>query len=63
MKFLTTDYSSPASVGHYRIDTERGMRVEEYRGKVGLANLRSVVSAMVSDPCWDPEHHGFGGLQ
>jgi hypothetical protein len=38
------------------------MRVEEYRGKVGLSDLRSVVSAMVSDPCWSPEHHGLVDL-
>jgi hypothetical protein len=59
MKFLTTDYSSPVNVGRYRIDSERGMRVEEYRGRVGLADLRSVVSAMASDPCWSPDHHGL----
>lgn len=59
MKFLTTDYSSPASVGRYRIDKEKGLRVEEYRGKVGLSDLRSVVAAMASDPCWSPEHHGL----
>jgi hypothetical protein len=62
MKFLTADYSSPVNVGRYRIDPERGMRVEEYRGKVGLSDLRSVVSAMVSDPCWSPEHHGLVDL-
>ena len=62
MKFLTTDYPSPVNVGRYRIDSERGMRFEEYRGKVGLADLRSVVSAMVSDPCWSPDHHGLVDL-
>lgn len=59
MKFLTTDISSKASGGHYRIDTERGLRVEEYQGRVGLQDLRSMVTAMVSDPCWSPEHHGL----
>lgn len=59
MKFLTTDYSSTVSVGRYRIDTERRMRIEEYQGKVGLADLRSIVSAMASDPCWSPDFHGL----
>jgi len=59
MKFLTTDYSSMVSVGRYRIDTDRGMRIEEYQGKVVLSDLRSIVSAMASDPCWSPDHHGL----
>ena len=59
MKFLTTDYPSTASVGHYRIDTDRGMRIEKYQGKIGLADVRSVVSAMSSDPCWSPDYHGL----
>ena len=59
MKFLSTDNSSTVSVGRYRIDTERRMRIEEYRGKVGLGDLRSIVSAMTSDPCWSPDHHGL----
>ena len=28
MKFLSTDYPSTVSVGQYRIDSERGIRVE-----------------------------------
>lgn len=59
MKFLTTDYSSTVSVGRYRIDAERGVRIEEYRGKVVLDDLKSIVSAMSSDPCWSPDHHGL----
>lgn len=59
MKFLTTDYSSTVSVGRYRIDTGRRLRIEEYQGKVGLADLRSIVSAMASDPCWSPDYHGL----
>jgi hypothetical protein len=62
MKFLTTDYTSNVSVGRYRIDTERRMRIEEYQGKVGLADLKSIVSAMTSDPCWSAEHHGLVDL-
>jgi hypothetical protein len=59
MKFLTTDNSSTVSVSRYRIDTERKMRIEEYQGKVVLGDLRSIVSAMSSDPCWSPDHHGL----
>jgi len=59
MKFLSTDYSSTVTVGRYRIDTDRRIRIEEYQGKVGLGDLRSIVSAMASDPCWKPEHHGL----
>lgn len=62
MKFLTTDISSQASVGRYRIDSDRGLCIEEYRGKVGLEELRSIVRAMVSDPCWSPDHHGLVDL-
>ena len=59
MKFSTTDNSSTVSVGRYRIDTERRMRIEEYQGKVGLGDLKSIVLAMSSDPCWSPDHHGL----
>ena len=59
MKFSTTEYPAAVSVGRYRIDQDRRMRIEEYQGKVGLADLRSVISAMASDPCWSPEHHGL----
>ena len=59
MKFLTTDNTSTDSVGRYRIDADRRMRIEEYQGKVGLCDLRSIVSAMASDPCWSPDHHGL----
>ncbi|MBC7980645.1 MAG: hypothetical protein H7Y36_08805 [Armatimonadetes bacterium] len=59
MKFLTSDYSSLGTVGHYRIDSDRRMRIEEYQGKVGLADMKSVISAMASDPCWSPDFHGL----
>lgn len=59
MKFLTTDNPSSANVGSYRIDAGKRVRIEEYRGKVGLADLRSMVTAMASDPCWSPEFHGL----
>lgn len=57
MKFSTTDY--PSTESGYRIDTDRRMRIEEYHGKVTLGDLRSIVSAMASDPCWSPDHHGL----
>lgn len=59
MKFLTTDYSSLGTVGRYRIDSERRMRIEEYQGRVGLADMKSVISAMASDPCWSPDYHSL----
>lgn len=59
MKFLTTDYSSLSTVGHYRIDADRKMRIEEYQGKTGLADLKSVMSSMASDPCWSADFHGL----
>ena len=59
MKFLTTDYPSLGTVGHYRIDAGRRMRIEEYQGKVGLADLKSVISAMASDPCWSLDFHSL----
>ncbi len=59
MKFLTTDYSSLGTVGTYRIDTERRMRIEEYQGKTGLADLKSVIFSMATDPCWSADYHGL----
>jgi hypothetical protein len=59
MKFLTADYSSLGTVGHYRIDADRRMRIEEYQGKTGLADLKSVISAMASDPYWSADFHGL----
>jgi hypothetical protein len=59
MKFLSTDYSSPEAGSGYRIDLDRRIRIEEYHGKVQLGDLRSIVSAMASDPCWSPDHHGL----
>jgi hypothetical protein len=59
MKFLTTDYSSLGTVGRYRIDSDRRMRIEEYQGRVGLADMKSIISAMASDPCWSPDYHSL----
>jgi hypothetical protein len=59
MKFLTTDYTSSAAVGSYRIDSDRRMRIEEYQGKVGLSDLKSIIGSMASDPCWSPDYHGL----
>lgn len=59
MKFLTTDYTSSETVGCYRIDAARRMRVEKYQGKTGLADLKAVISSMASDPCWSPDFHGL----
>lgn len=59
MKFSLTDYAYPSSVGSYRIDLRRAMRIEEYEGKVGLADLKEIVRAVVSDPDWSPDLHGL----
>lgn len=59
MQLLITDNLSPGAVGHYRIDSGRRMRIEEYQGKVGLLDLRSVIAAMASDPGWSPHYHGL----
>lgn len=59
MRFLTTDYSSTATVGLYRIDADRRLRIEEYKGKTVLADLRSIITTMPTDPCWSPAYHGL----
>lgn len=59
MKFLTTDYSASGRVGNYRIDTERRIRIEEYQGKTGLSDLKSILTSMASDPCWSADFHGL----
>ena len=59
MKFLTTDYSASGTVGNYRIDTERRMRIEEYQGRTGLSDMKSIISSMTSDPCWSADYHGL----
>lgn len=57
MKLLNSDYPTPLPTSSYRIDVLRKTRFEEYHGKVRLEDLRSVVTAMASDPCWCAEQH------
>lgn len=59
MQFSTSDHPYPASAGRYRIDITRQLRIEEYFGKVELADLKSIISAMISDPDWSPEYNGL----
>ena len=59
MKFVTTDYSASEKVGRYRIDAGRRRRIEEYQGKTGLNDLKSILLSMASDPCWSAEYHGL----
>jgi hypothetical protein len=59
MKFAPFDDPYPASAGCYRIDVSQRLRIEEYQGKVGLADIRAILSAMVTDPDWSPDHHGL----
>ncbi|MBX3741752.1 MAG: hypothetical protein KF712_12220 [Akkermansiaceae bacterium] len=50
MKSLLTSCVSPHASCHYRIESERNMHIEEYTGKVGLDDLRSLASVMEEDP-------------
>lgn len=62
MSSPTPTIDSPAatmSAGRYRIDIERRLRIEEYFGTVELVDLKSIVTAMVSDPDWSPEYNGL----
>lgn len=59
MKFSLTDYAYPASAGSYCIDVRRGIRIEEYQGKVGLADIKEIVRAVVADPDWSPDLNGL----
>lgn len=59
MKFLITDNSSLEAGGQYRIDSAKRVRIEKYQGKTGLADLKSNISAMASDPCWSADFHGL----
>jgi hypothetical protein len=59
MKFLNLNYSSKETAGRYRIDADRRMRIEEYRGKTDLVDLKSIFASMASDPGWSPDFHGL----
>ena len=59
MKLSTADFLTQTAAGHYRIDSDLGMWIEEYRGPVGLANLKAMLSCVVSDPYWRAEYHGL----
>ncbi len=59
MNYSLTDNSATVSAGRYRFDISRRLRIEEYFGKVELDDLKSIISAMVSDPSWSPEFNGL----
>lgn len=59
MHSATIDHPPTASAGRFRFDIERRLRIEEYFGKVELADLKSIITAMVSDPDWSPEFNGL----
>ena len=59
MKFSPFDEPYPASTGCYRIDPQRRLRIEEYQGKVELADIRAIQSAMAADPDWSADFHGL----
>lgn len=58
MKLLTSDYSSLGTGGRYQIDTDEKFWVEEYHGRTELADLKSVMSSLMSDPAWSSRFHG-----
>ena len=59
MKPLSTDNPSPSTLCTYRIEPVQRLRIEEYQGRIGLEDLRSVAEAVVADPFWSREHHGL----
>lgn len=62
MNFFTPNAPAPPVASSYRIDQDRNTRIEEYHGKVRLEEMRSMATAMVSDPGWSPDQHGLTDL-
>ena len=50
------------SLSVYRIHPELGMRVEEYRGRVSLEDVKGLTRAMANDPRWSPDLNGLVDL-
>ncbi|MEI7928228.1 MAG: hypothetical protein WCH40_06730 [Verrucomicrobiales bacterium] len=59
MKLLSADRPEPSAWRTYRIDPAQRLRVEEYQGRIGLEDLRSVAEAVVEDPSWSRGHHAL----
>lgn len=59
MSFPTTDISTTIGVGRYRIDSVRRVWLEEYLGKIGLDEMKSMVATVSDDPAWSPEFSGL----
>lgn len=59
MKLLSIDCPKPPAQCRYRIDPSQRLRIEEYQGRIGLEELRSVAEAVVEDPGWSRGHHGL----
>ncbi|MBN8456509.1 MAG: hypothetical protein J0M04_01495 [Verrucomicrobia bacterium] len=59
MSFPTTDISTTIGVGRYRIDPVRRVWLEEYLGKIGLDEMKSMVATVSDDPAWSPEFSGL----
>jgi len=57
MKFLLTDNPATFALCQYRIEAARKLRVEVYRGSVGLEEVKSITSAASSDPCWSTDQN------
>jgi hypothetical protein len=43
----------------YEIDRTKSLRVEEYRGVVGLDDIKALTRAVTSDPGWSPDLNGL----
>lgn len=63
MKFPAADYLTQGTNASYRIDSQRRVRIEEYHGKVALADLKAMVATMTEDPGWSPYHHALVDFQ
>jgi hypothetical protein len=51
--------STTIGVGRYRIDSARRVWLEEYMGRIGLDEMKSMVAAVSDDPGWSPEFSGL----
>ena len=59
MKSPISEYAPAQPSTHYWIEAERQLRIEEYRGEVMLEDLRSMATAITSDPAWSPYYHAL----
>jgi hypothetical protein len=63
MKLQTLEYQDFLINGGYWIDEARGLRIEEYHGRIGLRLLRNTALAMSEDANWSSSFHGLMDLR